>query len=317
LGGFFVLPKILFKKHRFPLDIRGGLWYNTHLKAKVCFAKLTINSLEKNQMSSNFVIDKTKKEILTALVKGGKSCLITGATGAGKTTFCYSIADELNMEPVVINCGSTQDARTSLLGYFTLDEGNTKFQQSDFLSAIQKPNTLVILDELSRASDDAYNIIFPILDFRRNIRVDEMAEGHEVEVDPTVRFIATANVGVEYSATRSIDRALQDRFMVFNLPYMTKRQLKSYIGKQYDKETAEKCTPLLEVYAYTHKMFADSKISSRLSTRAVLDTLPLVQTFSMKDIMETVILSQFAQDSSSIINDANIIREYADSLGIY
>ena len=67
-------------------------------------------------MSSNFVIDNTKKEILTTLIKGGKSCLITGATGAGKTTFCYSLADELNMNPVVINCGSTQDARTSLLG---------------------------------------------------------------------------------------------------------------------------------------------------------------------------------------------------------
>jgi len=268
-------------------------------------------------MSNNFVIDKTKKEILSTLVRGGKSCLITGATGAGKTTFCYSLADELNMNPVVINCGSTQDARTSLLGYFTLEDGNTKFQESDFLKAIQEPNTLVILDELSRASDDAYNIIFPILDFRRNIRVDEVAKGHEVEVDGSVRFVATANVGIEYSATRTIDRALQDRFMVFNLPYLNKRQMKSYIKKQYDSETAEAVTPLLEVYAYTHKMFGDGKIGSRLSTRAVLDVLPLVTTFNMKDIMETVILSQFSQDSSSIINDANIIREYADSLGIY
>ena len=215
-------------------------------------------------MASNFVIDKTKKEILSTLIKGGKSCLVTGATGSGKTTFCYSIADELGMEPVVINCGSTQDARTSLLGYFTLKDGNTKFQQSDFLKAIQKPNTLVILDELSRASDDAYNIIFPILDFRRNIRVDEIASGHEVEVDGSVRFIATANVGIEYSATRTIDRALQDRFMIFNLPYLTKTQLKNYIKKQYDVETADAVTPLLDIYTYTHKMYSDGKIGSRL-----------------------------------------------------
>ena len=105
--------------------------------------------------------------------------------------------------------------------------------------------------------------------------------------------------------------------MIFNLPYLNKKQLKSYIRKQHDKETAEAISPLLDIYAYTHKMFGDGKIGSRLSTRAVLDTIPLVATFSMKDIMETVILSQFSQDSSSIINDANIIREYADSLGIY
>ena len=268
-------------------------------------------------MASNFVIDAKKKEILNTLVKGGKSCLVTGATGAGKTTFCYSLAEELEMNPVVINCGSTQDARTSLLGYFTLEDGNTKFQQSDFLRAIQEPNNLIILDELSRASDDAYNIIFPILDFRRNIRVDEIATGHEIEVDSSVRFVATANVGVEYSATRTIDRALQDRFMIFNLPYMDKKKLKKYIKNETDNETADKMGGILDIYDYSHKMFAEGKLGSRLSTRAVLDTIPLVGNFSTKDILETVIFSQFSQDSSTIINDANILREYADSLGIF
>ncbi len=62
-----------------------------------------------------FVINNTKKEMLTTLVNSGKNCLITGATGAGKTTLCFDVAEELGMNPVVINCGSTQDARSSLL----------------------------------------------------------------------------------------------------------------------------------------------------------------------------------------------------------
>jgi hypothetical protein len=37
----------------------------------------------------------------------------------------------------------------------------------------------------------------------------------------------------------------------------------------------------------------------------------------MSEILDNVLLSVFQQDSSSIINDANILREYADSLGVY
>ena len=37
----------------------------------------------------------------------------------------------------------------------------------------------------------------------------------------------------------------------------------------------------------------------------------------IRDSLDTVVLSVFEQDSSSIVNDANILREYADSLGVY
>ena len=89
-------------------------------------------------MESNFVIDETKKEMLVELVKSGKNTLLTGPTGCGKTTLAVEIAKELDMNPVVINCGSTQDARSSLIGYFTLKDGDTVFQEADFLKAIQE-----------------------------------------------------------------------------------------------------------------------------------------------------------------------------------
>ena len=265
----------------------------------------------------SFVIPETKKEILKTLVQSGKNCLMTGATGSGKTPLCIRVAEELELEPVIINMGSTQDARSSLIGYFTLENGNTKFQEADFLKAVQKPNSLIILDELSRASDDAYNIIFPILDFRRDIRVEEKDSERVVQVADGVRFIATANVGLEYSATRSIDRALQDRFQIFNLPYLNEKELKKYITKLHGGETSKQATSLLKLYGYTHQLFGQGKIGTRISTRVVLDVLPLMSKFSLRDILDNVILSIFEQDSSSIVSDANILREYADSLGVY
>lgn len=268
-----------------------------------------------------FVIDETKNRMIKTLVEGGKNVMVTGATGAGKTTYCFKVAEELGMDCMVINCGSTQDARTSLLGYFTLEDGNTKFSPSDFIKAIQKPNTLIVLDELSRGSDDAFNILFPILDHRREVTVEEQ-DGTEriVKVDDSVRFIATANIGMEYSATRSLDRALQDRFMTFNLPYITGEQMSGYIDDSMEltDKDEEMVNLLAQVYDYSHTLFGKGKIGTRISTRSVLDVMSLVKGgFKMRDILDHAILSQYEQDSSTIVNDANVLREYADSLGVY
>jgi|TARA_R100000005_G_C4973777_1_gene185831 MoxR-like ATPase len=277
-----------------------------------------LNTNQKLTMSK-FVIKKEKRDICKALVQSGKNVLLTGGTGCGKTTFAVELAQELNLNPVIINCGSTQDARASLIGYFTLHDGNTQFQEADLLKAIQEPNTMVILDELSRASDDALNILFPLLDFRQDIRVDERDTDRVVKLADNVKFMATANVGLEYSATRSIDRALQDRFLCFNVPYLTGKQLKNYIKTLHGETMASTMSSLCSIYEYSHKMVSESKINTAISTRMILDVIPLAEesAFTTKQIVDNVILSIFKTGSNSIINDSSIIREYADSLGVY
>lgn len=268
-----------------------------------------------------FVIDETKNNMIHSLVRGGKNVMLTGATGAGKTTYCFDIAERLGMNCEVVNCGSTQDARTSLLGFFELKDGSTNFTPSNFIKAIQTPNTLIILDELSRASDDAFNILFPILDHRRTICIEEEnGESRNVNVAEGVRFVATANIGMEYSATRTLDRALQDRFMTFNLPYITGEQMVDFIkGTHTLKDTEDMAVAVLaQVYDYSHTLFGKGKIGTRISTRSIIDTICLVKDgFSVRDILDNAILSQYEQDSSTIVNDANVLREFADSIGIY
>ena len=269
-----------------------------------------------------FVIDPVKDNMIHKLVSAGKNIILTGATGAGKTTYCYKLAEDLGKDCVVVNCGSTQDARTSLLGFFELDNGNTKFTPSDFVKAIQKPNTLIVLDELSRASDDAFNILFPVLDHRRELRIEESnGSDRVVKVAEGVCFVATANIGMEYSATRSLDRALQDRFMCFNLPYISGDQLMEYAKSVFDfsSETELRLSNLVSIYDYSHQLFGKGKIGTRISTRSVLDVIPLLSDneFSLRDVLNHAILSQYEQDSSTILNDANILREYADSLGVF
>jgi hypothetical protein len=49
----------------------------------------------------------------------------------------------------------------------------------------------------------------------------------------------------------------------------------------------------------------------------ILNCCSLVGKFTDAEVMNNVLLSMFEQDSSSITSDANIMREYADSLGMF
>jgi len=151
------------------------------------------------------------------------------------------------------------------------------------------------------------------------VRVEELADGSggTIKVDPSVRFVATANIGLDYSSARALDRALKDRFIPFHLDYITGKQLKKYITSLHDGEVSKNMKPLLDIYDYSHQQYKDSKISSQISTRMVLECVPLLDAFKIPDILNHVLLAMYEEDSCSIINDANIIREFADSLGVY
>lgn len=263
----------------------------------------------------NFVIDPTQRDMIAALLESDQNVLLTGPTGSGKTTFCYALADSMQMNPVVINLGSTQDARSSLLGSYSLQDGNTSFEESDFLKAVRTPDTLIVLDEVSRASSDAMNILFPLLDGRRSIRVEENnGDTRVIPVAEGVRFIATANIGAEYSAARKIDRALIDRFMVFQLPYLNESELVGIMldSQDFTDKGTKTVVALGKVYAHAAELYKNSKVRTRLSPRTVISAAALANKFSFEQIVENVILPMFS-GNGGVANEQTRIKEFIDS----
>ena len=69
------------------------------------------------------------------------------------------------------------------------------------------------------------NILFPCLDSRRELplAIADSEGPRSVKVHQDCVFIATANIGSEYSGTQEIDAALMNRFLPLKVDYMPVR----------------------------------------------------------------------------------------------
>ena len=121
-----------------------------------------------------FLADLKWKYMVRNILRG-KNIMLTGDAGCGKTFAASKAAEALDRKLFRFNLGATQDPRSSLIGntQFKTDEG-TYFGTSEFVKAIQTENAVILLDELSRAHPEAFNILMTVLDQdQRYLRIDD------------------------------------------------------------------------------------------------------------------------------------------------
>ena len=257
------------------------------------------------------VIDDVKWKYLIRSILRAKNILIVGPTGCGKTSAAIEASNYLNRNDrfFKFNLGSTQDARSSLIGntHFEKQTG-TIFSESTFVKAIKTENSIILLDELSRASHDAINILMPVLDnIQRYLRLDEKKDSDVINVANGVSFIATANIGSEYTATRIMDRALLNRFGVrIEMNPMAEDAEFGLIlekFKQFTKEENLEKQKLLRIiteiahHTRTEVKREDGKLTDFISTRAVVEMAELIlEDFSLMEISECVIYPIFSTE---------------------
>lgn len=227
--------------------------------------------------------------------------MITGPAGCGKTLAVSTVAKAMERPFFYFNLGATQDPRSSLIGntHFNKDTG-TYFADSTFVRAIQTEGAVILLDELSRAHPEASNILMTVLDeTQRYLRVDESPSSPVVEVAKGVSFLATANIGVEYTGTREMDRALKDRFMILEMDVLTKEQ-QAFLIKQVCPSLSESVITILTgIYNQIQNEVesGSGKISTGISTRTILAASSLIcDGFSIKDSIEVCVFPYFSND---------------------
>ena len=260
-----------------------------------------IHTKGKDLKPNGLFIEELKWKYLLRSAVRGKNILMTGPTGCGKSQTAMAVAKALGRELFYVNLGATQDPRGTLIGntHFSKDAG-TYFNESAFVKAIQKPNTVILLDEVSRAHPEAWNILMTVLDpGQRYLRLDEAVDSPTIKVAEGVSFVGTANIGNEYTAVRVMDRALLDRFVIAEIPFLTPTEESSLITQLFPAIEPKAANNLADIAGLTRvEIKSDSsRIQTPISTRSVLEMAGLiVDGFTLTECAEVSIYPLYSQD---------------------
>jgi len=249
----------------------------------------------------SLIMNDLKWKYLVRSAMRGRNIMMTGPAGTGKTVAAKYLVKALERPDYYFNLGATQDPRATLIGntHFSKEDG-TYFSESLFVKAIQTPNAVILLDELSRAHPEAWNILMTVLDLnQRYLRLDEKDGAPTIKVAEGVSFIATANIGNEYTSTRVMDRALQDRFITIEMDALDTDMEYALLKMKYPHAHNESVKAIAEIASLTRKEVkaANPKLTSALSTRAAVELASLIYDgFTLSEAAEVGIYPFFSED---------------------
>ncbi len=246
----------------------------------------------------SLVMKELKWKYLIRSAVRGKNIMMTGQAGCGKTMSAKALVSALDRPDFYFNMGATQDPRATLIGnvHFNNDSG-TYMAESLFVKAIQTPNAVILLDELTRAHPDAWNILMPVLDQgQRYLRLDEKEDQATIKVAEGVTFIATANIGNEYTATRMLDKALLDRFTVIEMDILNDEEesgLLKYMFPNVDAKLLENIASIAHL-TRVEATNDNARIDSGISTRTSVELAGLMfDGFKLEDAADITIYPQY------------------------
>jgi MoxR-like ATPase len=120
----------------------------------------------------------------------------------------------------------------------------------------------------------------------------------EIKIHPEVTFIATANVGAEYSGTNSMDRALVNRFFTLELGYIPTKEESAVLTKRtgIEKTTSDL---IVKIATNIRNLATKQEVSASPSIRETLMVAELVSDgWDLRQAMQMVYLPLYEGSKS-------------------
>ena len=227
---------------------------------------------------------------LTALL-AGENILLVGPKATGKNVLAENLSAVFRRPEWNISFYLNTDA-SSLIGSDTFKDGAVVFRQGPIYKCAVRGG-FGILDEINMAKNESLAVLHATLDFRRIIDVP----GYDrIELSPCTRFIATMNYG--YAGTRELNEALASRFMVINMPIISRDNLAKLLKSQFTDLKEEYAQLLAGLFEDIRKKCDSSEISTKpLDLRGLLSSVSLVANgLSMGQALELGIVNKSFDD---------------------
>lgn len=233
--------------------------------------------------------------VLCALT--GQNFLIVGHSGSGKSELVYELAKALDLHMEAFNMGAMSEPRVSLIGatHFEKEKG-TWFNESRFIKATRAETGIILLDEITRSVKDAFNILLPLLDRQGYIALDESPDSEVVKKGKKICYCATANIGIAYTGTGRMDKALKERFSVIINMEFPPAEIESQILSKRTGIGKTKSEKLVKFATdQRHLAEAEGMFLELVSTRQLIAAAYLiVEGFSYANSIEFAIINHFS-----------------------
>lgn len=259
-------------------------------------------------------IPKIKWNLLAVAVHKGKYPLLLGPKGCGKTEAAEAMANAKKLEFHPFNLGAASKPKQFFAGIMTATEKGTEFLPSDFLNAWQaEVPTMIFLDEITRLPQSASNYLMTILDRKQNyIYVEEL--GKRIYKSKQVHIIAAANVGMQYTDTRTLDGAFWDRFVKLSMDYLSKEEELKLLKQRVPGAPENQIKRLIGWANLCREKEKGGDLSTGVSTRQIIDMADFLDCgISIDEVYQEIFMHLFINGQQ---DERDNVKSFISGAGI-